>query len=298
MKKLLVFIVLCFAFLSNAQRRYEPAKLTFAKGTAFGSWGYNRTFYSKSKLHLEGDGYYYDLKKVKASDRPSELNFANYFGKGNLLSPQFSARMGYYVKNHWAVSFGVDHFKYVFNDRNEVFLDGKVSIGNQIDFGDGQLFNDGGYKNEALTTSSDKFHYENTHGLNAFALSLIRTDRWFSFGQKDQFALSSNLSGSFGLIQTVNDFRYAGLYTTKTSSLSGFTLSATMGYRFEFFRYLFFQANGNAGYVVTPRIRTRDKTVDPKAYASQYFGYVGMDLSFGFFLYIKPVNGCNTCPVW
>ena len=102
--------------------------------------------------------------------------------------PQFNARIGYYFKEHWALSVGYDHLKYIYDDNNSVYLSGYIGSGV-----DEVTSWEGTYSGEHVTTQNDYFHYENSDGLNYLRLELTRTDNFIQLGGKDQFVLSSNL---------------------------------------------------------------------------------------------------------
>ena len=72
---LLIFIGM-IANSGISQRYYKgnykkKAKNSMAEGTAFVSWGYNRSAYTRSNINFVGTGYNFTLKGVKAVDRPS-----------------------------------------------------------------------------------------------------------------------------------------------------------------------------------------------------------------------------------
>ncbi|MCF8444579.1 MAG: hypothetical protein K9G29_06180, partial [Crocinitomicaceae bacterium] len=75
----LVFLIVFIISLSDncfSQRNYKSnyrkkPKNSMAEGTAFVSWGYNRTAYTKSNINFVGTGYNFTLRGVKAVDRPS-----------------------------------------------------------------------------------------------------------------------------------------------------------------------------------------------------------------------------------
>ena len=133
MKTVLIGLLLLFGTttITNAQyyRGVSKKSFTTSKGSMFFSWGYNRSVYTESDLHIIGQGYDLTLKNAKAIDRPHPFSLENYFSIDRLTVPQFNIRAGYYFKNNWAISFGVDHMKYIFKDKNQVKLHGYVKPG-------------------------------------------------------------------------------------------------------------------------------------------------------------------------
>lgn len=289
MKLITALLLLCLTLNVQAQtkKKKKTNKVSYAKGTLFGYWGYNRSAYTKSNLHFEGQGYDFTLKKASASDNQSH-RFKEYVDLGNITVPQFNGRIGYYFKNHYAISFGYDHMKYIFNDRNHVFLDGYIEPG---------LDNvwSGTYNNQPVVTDRKQFHYENSNGLNYLHFEIIRSDMLYRTKNRI-FAISTNLGLGAGGLLSFNDFNFAQRKDMVTISMSGYALSAHLGLRFEFFNHFFLQAEGSGGFMHQIRVRTRPN--DLSAFASQKYGYVMGHLVAGFFLYLKPTNNCNDCPVW
>lgn len=218
------------SYSAEAQRRMKK-KDADAQGALWGYWGYNRTRYTVSNIRFVGPGYDFTLANAKAHDEQAILSSNNYLRLSNLTVPQFNVRLGYNFRDHWAISLGYDHHKYIFADDNEVFLSG------EIDPGVDDVTNwSGTYDGEPVLTDRKKFHYENSDGMNFIRLELHRVDTWLRFGSKDQFKISTDFGFSFGGILSFNDFRFAGQESKRTISMSGIGTAVHMAPRFEFFR--------------------------------------------------------------
>ena len=244
------------------------SKVSFAKGTLYGYWGYNRSSYSKSNMHFIGSGYDFTLKGVVAHDNPEKFDPMVYFHPEKLTIPQFNVRLGYYFKDNWALSFGYDHMKYLIADRNHVFLNGFISPG--ID----SVWS-GSYTGEEMITNRDEFHYENSDGLNYLRFELTYTNQIFKPRNKDWFALSTNTGFSIGALLSYNDFTFAGESHSRTISLSGYGLSSHLGLRFEFFKYFFIQPNFGFGF--HHQLKVRNRPNDSSAYTRHAYGYYELD---------------------
>jgi len=291
MKHLVIALMLLVPITSDAQSKYMKKKVTYAKGTMFGYWGYNRSGYTKSNIRFAGTGYDFTLEGAVAHDNQSPFSANVYFNPSKITIPQFNTRIGYYFKDHWAISFGYDHMKYVFADKNEVLLSGTIEPG--ID----DVTNwSGTYSGEAVTTDRENFHYENSDGLNYLRFELTRTDQWLKFGNRDWFAVSTNIGVSTGGILSFDDFTFAGRKDMRTISMSGYGISLHMGPRLEFFRHFFIQSNLGGGFMHQLKVKTRPN--DPTAFARQSYGYFEFNTVVGFFLYIRSINACDSCPVW
>lgn len=290
---LLVVIVALLGFENNAQAQYKRMKKkdSDAKGTLFAYWGYNRSMYTKSDIRFVGPGYDFTLAGARAHDNQAK-DFAAYVKPSSITIPQFNLRVGYYFKDHWAISAGYDHMKYIFADGNEVFLSG------EIDPGVDNVTNwSGVYNAEPVTTDRNTFHYENSDGLNFLRLEVTRSDRWVKLGPKDQFVISSNIGASVGGILSYNDFNFAGNFTRRTISMSGMGIALHVSPRFEFFRHFFLQPILSGGLIQQMKVKTRPNNAS--SYARQGFGFTELSMVGGFLFYI-PVskNGCDSCPTW
>ncbi|OFZ66271.1 MAG: hypothetical protein A3D92_17580, partial [Bacteroidetes bacterium RIFCSPHIGHO2_02_FULL_44_7] len=231
----------------------------------------------------------FTLKGATAYDQPAKFNWNTYFNPKNFAQPQFSARVGYYFKDHWALSVGYDHMKYIFADNNAVSLSGTID----------PLLNaewSGSYTGESVVTHKDDFNYGTSDGLNYIRFELTRTDMLANFGKKEWFAVSSNAGLSAGGLLSFTDFTFAGQANRRTVSLSGYGISAHVGLRLEFFKHLFLQSTLSGG--VQHQVKVLSRPNDPTAITRQAYGFVMWDNSIGLLLYIRPTNACDSCPVW
>jgi len=286
--KIAGLLILMFLTLNvHAQSRSKKKKVSYGKGTLFGYWGYNRSAYTKSDLRLIGQGYDFTLKNATAHDNQSK-RFEDYVDLGNITVPQFNGRVGYYFKNHYAISFGYDHMKYIFDDGNRVLLNGTIKPG--ID-----TIWSGTYNDEPVITDREHFHYENSNGLNYLHFEVMRSDMLYRT-KNTKFAISTNFGLGAGGLLSFNDFNFGQQKDMVTISMSGYAVSAHASLRFEFFNHFFLQTEASGGFMHQLHVRTRAK--DPLAYAKQRYGYAMGHAVVGFFLYLKPTNSCNDCPKW
>lgn len=287
--RILLLIAIFIPLIGVSQSKMKKPKRSDARGTFYGYWGYNRDFYTKSDIRFIGPGYDFTLLGSSASDNPERFSFNSYFNPNKITVPQFNTRVGYYFRNHWAASFGYEHMKYIFDDKNEVLLSGEINPG--VDPASNWS---GTYNNVPVVTDRALFHYENSNGLNYLRLSVERTDNLYQIG--NWFMLSTNAALGFGGLLSFNDFNFAGQFDRVTISLSGIAYSAHAGLRFEFFKHFFVQPQLSGGMMHQMHVRTRAN--DQNSYAKQNFGYLMFDTSVGFLLYLRPTNDCNSCPNW
>ncbi len=282
---LLFSIILPLGLQAQLSRKQ---RVSYAKGNFFGYWGYNRSFYTKSDIQFVGSGYDFNLAGSAAKDNPSN-QFKQYINPVTLTVPQFNARFGYYFKDHYAISLGYDHMKYIFKDQNNVLLSGTIDPGV-----DNVTFGAGTYDNKPVVTDRNTFHYENSNGLNYIRAELTRTDLLFKVGKS--FAITSNASFGTGVLLSYNDFTFAGQKDMVTISLSGFALSGHAALKFEFWNLLFLRTGFSGGYMNQLNVKTRPD--DASAYARHQYGYLQFDTSLGFQFFVEPKHKCNTCPNW
>jgi len=289
MKLLITCILLIgLAPLANGQVKHKTKKST-AAGTFFFYWGYNRSYYTHSDIRFVGPDYDFKLKNVVAYDRPDAFRANVYFNPSTITVPQYNARIGYYIADKWAISFGVDHFKYVMADKNEVLLDGHIGDGVDTNWS-------GNYADFPVTTDINQFHYENTNGCNFLRFELTRSFDIFEVGRKRQLALTANLGVSTGPTLTFNDLNFGQVHTFATPSISGYGFSVNGGLRLEFFKHVFVQMNSGLGLIHLVHVRTRPD--DRNSSARQAFGYSEYNLALGALFYFRPKNGCDSCPNW
>lgn len=287
--KLLIFVICCsLSFNGNAQRLFNSTKkISSAKGTFWAAWGYHRSFYTDSDLHIKDSKSDFTLRNAQASDDPGN-KFSDYFDFSKSFKPQFNLRAGYYYMDRYAFSLGYDHMKYILDDGNQVLLDGYV---------DSTLNNaiwSGNYKNKAVVTNRTDFHYQN-NGLDYIRLELNRTDKLYQSHSK-YFAISSHFGLGFGVLISKNTYIFPAQNENATTSISGYALTANAGLRFEFFRHIFILPQLSGGSMNQRAVRT--DAANDRAIASQKYWYGQRSISIGFFHYFKPSNTCSDCPVW
>ena len=286
MKTLIVLSFLIFLPFFGASQK--TSKDSQAKRAMFVYWGYNRSFYTDSKISFFGPGYDFSLAGVQATDRPSP-DFITYVDPSTLTVPQFNARIGFNFKKKWALSFGYDHMKYVIVHGPTYLLSGRINP--LID----PISNwSGDYNAEPVTTDESTLHYENTNGMNYIRAEISHIDKLVR--ASNAFAIYSVSGLGAGLVLNYNDFTFAGEKSMTTLSMSGVGASAHLGIRFEFFRHFFLQANNSVGFLYQHRVKTRGN--DPYAYARQSLGYFQSDIVLGGIFYLRPKDNCNTCPNW
>lgn len=286
------FLLICallFAVFSplNAQRLFNSVKkISNARGTFWMGWGYNRSYYSQSDIRFSDKTYDFTLYNATAADE--KLSPGDHFAAETMFKTQFDFKIGYYFRNKYAVSFGFNRFNYIFNDGNEVLLDGEIDSTVNTPWR-------GSSNNEEIITNRNDFHYAN-QGMNFLHANIQRTDKLYQSGNK-MVAFSTSYGLSLGAIMSNNTFLFAGKLNENKRSFSGYGLAAFASARLEFFRHIYVQGQLTGGSINQAKVRTATVN-DPETWAKQRFWYGQRSITVGFFYYFKPGNSCNDCPVW
>lgn len=137
-KFLFTVLFVTFTQFINAQDTPNPVKYTaHNKGKFYIYWGGNRDSYSKSDIHFKGADYDFTLYDVEAVDRPVGWHI-NYINPTMMTIPQTNFRLGYFINDHYNISVGVDHMKYIMVQNQSVKINGTFPasyIGNQVNNG-------------------------------------------------------------------------------------------------------------------------------------------------------------------
>jgi hypothetical protein len=263
--------------LNHFAQNSKPKKYTASnKGKFFVSWGANRESFSKSDIHFIGDNYDFTIKDATAKDKPKGWHI-DYINPSRMTIPQTNVKVGYFVSNHYKVSLGVDHMKYVMQRNLNKIVNGYINLPNTEA---GSVYN-GTFNNDTVFVSEDFLKFEHTNGLNYVYGEIARVDdisSIFNIKNTDKFQL--NISEGIG----------AGILYPKTNTtllekdkydefhLAGYGISVIAGLNLTFFKHFFIRLGLKGGYINMPDIRTTKNT---SASASQHFVYLQRIIAFG-----------------
>lgn len=272
-----------------AQGRKYSYKKKFGtqKNAVYITWGYNRSVYTRSDINFYGPDYGFILKDAAASDRPAK-KVKHYFMPSKFTIPQFNVRVGWYYKFRWEMSLGYDHMKYVLDGYQNLVINGVIEdssnplAGTYTDDDGPQLIR------------PSELHYENTNGLNYVSFALNNTAPLYKT-KNLKFAVLRRTGGGFGPVITQTGFTWDGVENQTRFKVAGFGMSLNAGLRFDFFNRFFFQSNWTAGWINLPKNNTIQSQ---EHFAKQNFFFAEWDLSMGLLLYLRTINGCDTCPDW
>ena len=266
-------VLLLSLFMSIAVFSQEDTqKKVVNKGKFFAYWGWNWSSYSGSDIHFKGNNYDFTLRDVQAQDTPSKFSFSKYFGITNLTKPQTNARIGYFFKENYTISIGVDHMKYVVNNDQFVNIDGEISLGNNT-------YN-GVYTGQEVQLTEDFLRLEHTDGLNYINVQLYRFDdisRWFGL-YSESFQINLTEGFGAGILYPKTDTTLLGQERHDDYHISGFGLSAGVGLNITFLKHFFIQADLKAGYINMPNVKISTNASDS---ASQDFFFLQNNILIG-----------------
>lgn len=265
MKKIILLIVSFFTLNCIAQFQFVKDNY-YQKGNFFVYWGWNRDAFTTSDIHFKGTDYDFELSNVIAKDRQSPFNFRTYFSPTQLTIPQYNFRFGYFFNDHYTISIGADHMKYVMQSGQTVKITGHIANGSSFD---------GDYAGEDILLSPDFLLFEHTDGLNYENIEVRRFD--VLFGRKNfSFAANEGL-GIGALIPRTNttlmdNERYDEFH------LAGYGIAAILSLNMTFFKYFFIQSEWKGGFIHMPDIRT---TMHKEDRAGQHFLFSQYNMVFG-----------------
>ncbi len=263
-------IIALVIFITNGYSQDINTSINKAhkKGDFFLSWGYNWSWYSNSDIKFEGENYNFELKSVKAADRQTPFTFENYFRFNSITIPQYNLRLGYYFKNNYSVSLGIDHMKYVARSGQLVKLSGEIE-------NSGTIY-DGVYNNKTVLLEKFFLEFEHTDGLNYINAEIRRFDDLFTLHKsiKMNFLYGTGIGFIYPKTNSLllNNDRYDQF------NLAGYGLHALFGVGFTFFEHLIIKTELKGGYINMPNIRTTSNESDS---ASQSFFFGQYNFSIG-----------------
>lgn len=276
MKHPFLMVVLTFCVFSQyafSQETVEnPDKYTaHNKGKFYIFWGGNRESYTKSDIHFKGADYDFTIYNIEAHDKPKGFHI-DYFNPARMTIPQTNMRIGYFISDHYNISIGFDHMKYVmYNNR-------------RVDYS-GYYPNAGSYNenpaNGQLTLDEDFLLFEHTDGLNYINTEIARVDdisSIFKIRNTDKFQINLTEGIGGGFLYPKTNTTLLGKERHDDFNVAGFGLAAKVGLNFTFFKYFFIQTELKGGYIEMNNIRTTNDSADS---AEQNFWFLQRILTIG-----------------
>lgn len=252
----------------NIDDKTAPGK----KGSFYAYWGWNRGFFTNSDIHFTGTNYNFTLYDVVAKDTPTKFSFDTYLNPLKLTIPQTNFRIGYNITDHYDISFGIDHMKYVVQQDQEVYISGRIDeSGTEYD---------GVYNKDILKLKSNFLEYEHTDGLTYFNVELRRTDKILDLKKWVHFDLSLNILEGVGIgfMFPRTDSKLLGKPRNNEFHVAGYGTGLLGGINIEFLKYFFIQSELKAGFINLTDVRTTNSETDK---ATQSIAFLQPNIVFG-----------------
>lgn len=251
-----IFYILLF-ILSAAASAYGQENLTLStdskKGKLYFYWGWNTAQYSSSDIEFKGEDHNFVLKNVKSHDHDLRWKVSEHLNPGRLTIPQFNFRVGYFLNDHWDISIGTDHMKYVVNDLQTVKISGYIE-------GTGTVY-DGVYDNDDIVIDQESFlEFEHTDGLNYVNVGLRRNDKLANLTSFADLNLLVGVNAGVLIPKTNSDLLNKG--KNDEFHLAGYGVGATGGLNLTLFKVFFIQTELKSGYINLPSIITTPVDTD------------------------------------
>lgn len=266
----------------SAQRKKKLN--TNGEGTMFLKVGYNRATYSDPNTVLSGDDYTATLVGVDISDNEEGESIARYFDDS---SPQFNFQLGYFITAKWSIILGFDRYNTFFSRDQEIGLSGTFAPGSHSNYG-------GTYDAEGVALNRKDFNLRQEQGVNYFNVGVLRMDQWYK-ARNASFSLNTVVGAKLGPVFTTVDYTFDDYTRQQVSSLSGIGFTGFAGVRMDFFQHVFFEADVVGGYLNQNNI---DLASNGSETAEQKVAYFSPQINLGVSFFVRPTNGCGTCPQW
>jgi hypothetical protein len=266
--KNLVLPILFFSFFNCFSQNSETLELPRSKkGSFYAYWGWNHSAYSKSDVHFKGVDYDFTLFDLAAKDRQSPFDLKLYFNPATITIPQYNLRVGYFIKDHYSISIGEDHMKYVMVSGQTAKISGRIENSN--------TGYDGEYDNQSIVVAPDLLLFEHTDGLNYANIEFRRHDILFEKGN-----VELNLNEGFGIGCLIPRTNTTLLSKERYDQFhfSGYGFGGVLATNLLFYKRFFIQTELKGGFIHMPSIRTTMYKVDK---ASQSFWWAQTNVVFG-----------------
>ena len=259
------FFVMTIAACSIAQETY--VKQDFQKGQFFAYWGWNTGWFSNSNISFKGPGYNFSLSDVVAHDRETPFTIKKYFNPATMTIPQYNYRLGYFFRDRYSLSIGMDHMKYVVDAGQSVTINGNIE--------NTESGYDGIYSNDNIRLVEGFLELEHTDGLNYLNLELRHINVLYAMKN-----FSINFTEGLGVGALIPKTNATLLNNEKNDEfhLSGYGIDALLGVNLLFYHSFFIQTEMKGGFFNMPDVRTTNSKEDR---AKQNFFFGQLNLVFG-----------------
>jgi hypothetical protein len=246
-----VFLFFVTAHIVQAQ----SGQLKTRSGVLYFGFGTHKIFYSKSNLHLVGNGipgFDFTLKKVKAKD--------DFFLKQTGGAPQYDYKMGYYFnKKNFGIEFNFDHVKYFVRHDQVVRTIGTIN-GEKID--------------SELPVTTYVQNFEHSDGAN---YALVNFVKWKNLTSTSKTNLVWELKAGIGPVFPKTNSTILGKHWDDHYHVAGFVTAVETGLRYNF-KFLFVQPSFKAAYADYRRFLIADGYGNQNWLSGQFILSIGAQI--------------------
>lgn len=267
---ILFFVVLTSSFGQDIVKQKFTAH---NKGKFYFFWGGNRDKYAKSDISFKGKDYDFTLLDVASKDKPKGWHI-DFINPTRMTVPQTNFRMGYFINDHYNISIGVEHMKYVVKQNQAVSYTGYYPNQNTNFYGET-------LPNNQVFINPKFLALEHTDGLNLVNTEISRVDdlsRFIGIQNTDKIQLNITEGVGVGFMYPRTDASVLGKQRHNEYHVSGFGISVKAGLNVTVFKYFFIQTEIKGGYINLNNIKT---TFDSADSAQQKILFVEHIIAFG-----------------
>lgn len=269
----LLHLCITFLLVLTAQPIFSqtPHIATQTKGKFYLYWGYNRSIFTKSNIHVHGPQYDFTVYDVVAKDHAENPSLV-YLNPGLFTIPQFNIRAGYFITKRWAVSLGYDHMKYVMQNGQKAKVSGIISSEASAKYG-------GFYLKKEMVISEDFLKFEHTDGLNVVTVDVEHyLPLWTSKNQKWKLDATIGTGGIWVIPRS--DVRVFGKGLNNEFHMAGYTWTGKGGFRINGFKRFFFQVESRGGYISLPSVLVANSAPER---IDHYFSFLEFNAVLGLY---------------
>lgn len=266
MKKIFITMLLGISTITTfAQNASTERYTTHNKGKFFFYWGGNRAYYTNSDITFSGNNYNFTIKDVEAVDKPKGWHI-DYINPLRMTIPQTNFHIGYHISDHYTISAGVDHMKYVMKNGQTVKMNGYINGSNTS--------HDGTYNNTDKLLSEDFLTFEHTDGLNYVVVEGARIDdisRLFGIRNTDILQVNLTEGLGFGALYPKTNTKLLNKERYDEFHIAGTGVNAKAGLHLTFFKYFLIIGELKGGYINMYDVRTTYDIVDKAKHDFLFF---------------------------
>lgn len=256
MKKIFTIVFGFLGFVGSSQEQTSELYTAHNKGKFFLFWGGNRGYYTKSDINFAGNSYNFTLHDVSAVDRPKGWHI-DYINPLRMTIPQTNARVGYFISDHYTISVGVDHMKYVMKQDQTVRINGYVQNTGTA--------HDGIYDNVNKKLTDDFLKFEHTDGLNYVLVEFSRFDdisKLFGIKNTDKFQVNITEGVGVGALYPRTNTTLLNRKRYDEFHVAGYGMNIKMGLHLVFLKHFMILGELRGGYINMNDIRTTESKAD------------------------------------